>query len=215
MLFVFVLDLPRCPLPYHEFATSIDSIGAVPLAGDNRPLPVRKVAILIFVSMEYNILFLVHHTPDEEAGNPTSAFPTLPPWLGVVGRLEFSKGVSASACCFKCLVLLCILQSIFLIHCLSLGNGSTQVSTLLRVARHTQADVLACANYFMPPALASSGAPQADSIPAGMYIPLGPALAAGSLSNVFGDANALFTRRALQTLGGWPEEAEYGVQVQT
>jgi len=46
----------------------------------------------------------------------------------------------------------------------------------------------------------------------GLYIPLGPALAVGALQNVFGDANALFRKTALQALGGWPEEMEYGVQ---
>jgi hypothetical protein len=60
---------------------------------------------------------------------------------------------------------------------------------------------------------AAGGAPARDTAPAGTYVPLGPgALGAGSLANVLGDANAFFRKAVLTALGGWPEEAEHGVQ---
>ncbi|KAK3235069.1 hypothetical protein CYMTET_54711 [Cymbomonas tetramitiformis] len=85
-----------------------------------------------------------------------------------------------------------------------------EVSRMVEVAQRTGADVVTCANDFMPPGV---DAPALMAIPEGRYIPLGPALMPGVLRNVFGDANALFARSALDALsGGWPEETAYAVQ---
>ena len=89
-----------------------------------------------------------------------------------------------------------------------------EVSTMVRVALHTDASVVTCANLFMPAQFAAAGAPavSAAATAAGTYVPLGPAAAAATVQNVLGDANAMFRREALRLLGGWPEDLDYGTQ---
>ena len=87
-----------------------------------------------------------------------------------------------------------------------------EVSTMVRVALHTDASVVTCANLFMPAQFAAAGAPPASAIAVGTYVPLGPAAAAATVQNVLGDANAMFRREALSLLGGWPEDLDYGTQ---
>jgi glycosyltransferase involved in cell wall biosynthesis len=116
-----------------------------------------------------------------------------------------------------------------------------EVSTLLRVALRTGAEVVTCANNFFagedPPPddeedddeeeeeedetygggvgmdVAGGGAKNNNShASSGQYAPLGAAAAVGIFRNAFGDANALVSRRALERLGGWPEDDCYGVQ---
>jgi glycosyltransferase involved in cell wall biosynthesis len=78
-----------------------------------------------------------------------------------------------------------------------------EISTFIRVAQHTGADILTC------PAKRFLG----DSAPSGppdhIWLPLGAAADVGVLRNCYGDVNALVRREAFEALGGFMED--YGL----
>jgi glycosyltransferase involved in cell wall biosynthesis len=78
----------------------------------------------------------------------------------------------------------------------------TQISTLVRIANHTDADIVTCA----ADVLTHEGVPRANETPAYRSLPLGPALAVGLASNCFGNGNALVRRSAFDRLEGFTED---------
>ncbi|HTV48420.1 MAG TPA: glycosyltransferase [Phycisphaerae bacterium] len=83
-----------------------------------------------------------------------------------------------------------------------------EISTFVDVALKTNADILTCAmNTF------KENETDASNIKAaGIWPYLGPAAAAGALSNPFGDANALIRKSAFEELGGFIEDRQITAQ---
>ncbi len=82
---------------------------------------------------------------------------------------------------------------------------SDEISVFMRVARHTGADILTCSME----RFSSLEPPAENQPPRNIQVFLGPAVAAGAFRNVFGPANALIRRQAMELLGGFGED--YGV----
>lgn len=80
-----------------------------------------------------------------------------------------------------------------------------EVRTLVAVAELTQVDILTCHLE----RFSSTESPLLRQVPTEEWGPLGAALAAGLVENVFGDAGALILRRTFLALGGFTEV--YGV----
>ncbi|MGO9017240.1 MAG: glycosyltransferase [Syntrophobacteraceae bacterium] len=82
-----------------------------------------------------------------------------------------------------------------------------EISTFIRAAVHSEADILTCALKFF----SGSAAPLPHlQVPDGVYLPLGAAADVGAATrNCFGDANALAKRSTFERLGGFTED--YGV----
>jgi GT2 family glycosyltransferase len=79
-----------------------------------------------------------------------------------------------------------------------------EVSTFVRAASHSGADILTCVlNVFQ------SARPVPEAPPTHVWPFLGGALAPGVLRNVFGDANAFIRRDVFDRIGGFTED--YGV----
>jgi len=84
-----------------------------------------------------------------------------------------------------------------------------ELSTFVRAARATGADVLTCvADFFKAPGPKGDKKPQ----PLGYYVPLGGAVGAGFLSNSFGDANMLVKASVFKELGGFTEDRDAGFE---
>jgi glycosyltransferase involved in cell wall biosynthesis/GT2 family glycosyltransferase len=82
-----------------------------------------------------------------------------------------------------------------------------EVSTFVRAATRTGADVLTCMlDIFQGPA------PAPDSPPQRIWPFLGAATAPGLRRNVFGDANAFFARRVFDRIGGFTEDVGVGCE---
>jgi O-antigen biosynthesis protein len=79
-----------------------------------------------------------------------------------------------------------------------------EISTLVRVALHTKADIL---TSFID-LFSGTEAPLPEHQPDMTRILLGPALAAGMFENVYGDTNALIRKDAFINIGGHIEDAE-------
>ena len=81
-----------------------------------------------------------------------------------------------------------------------------EVSTFVAVAQRTGADILTCANenFF------SDNAPNPEKSGSHIWLPLGPATAAGVFDNVFGDANALVKKSSFEAIGGFSEDFGVG-----
>jgi GT2 family glycosyltransferase/glycosyltransferase involved in cell wall biosynthesis len=80
-----------------------------------------------------------------------------------------------------------------------------EISTLVKAALQTGADIVACGmNYFegYEPPNTHAGAEK-------RYLPLGGSVAVGAFENCFGDANSLVRRSCFEHLGGFTED--YGV----
>ncbi|UPQ97545.1 putative glycosyltransferase [Chloropicon primus] len=91
-----------------------------------------------------------------------------------------------------------------------------EVSTFLQAMQDTKSDIAACASEY----LASSLDPQVafnrslhrqERSGPKVHIPLGPSVASGLFSNVYGDAN-LMLRKATCATFSWPEDDSYAVQ---
>lgn len=84
----------------------------------------------------------------------------------------------------------------------------TLVSSFVRAAISSNADILTCFSYFLysmvSPDLSESGIVK--------NLPLGVAGYSGFFKNFFGDANALFKRTAFQSLGGFLEDRGHSMQ---
>jgi hypothetical protein len=83
-----------------------------------------------------------------------------------------------------------------------------QISTLVRVATNTGADIVTAANDVF----AHHDAPREDEQPLARTVPLGPALGVGLYTNCFGSANALIRKRTLEQLGGFSEDWGIGFE---
>jgi glycosyltransferase involved in cell wall biosynthesis/GT2 family glycosyltransferase len=83
-----------------------------------------------------------------------------------------------------------------------------EVSTFVRAAAHTRADILTCClDVFQ------SAAPRpARTAPGHIWPFLGGAHAVGLLRNVFGDANAFFRRDVFERIGGFTEDVGVGCE---
>jgi O-antigen biosynthesis protein len=80
-----------------------------------------------------------------------------------------------------------------------------EISTLVKAALRTGADIVACGmNYFQ-----GHDAPNPSVVPPNRFLPLGAAAAVGAFENCFGDANSLVRRSCFESLGGFTED--YGV----
>ena len=80
-----------------------------------------------------------------------------------------------------------------------------EISTLVKVALKTGADIVTCGmNYFSGQAAPDTTAPAKNR-----WLPLGGCAALGAFRNCFGDANALVRRACFESLGGFTED--YGV----
>jgi GT2 family glycosyltransferase/tetratricopeptide (TPR) repeat protein/glycosyltransferase involved in cell wall biosynthesis len=80
-----------------------------------------------------------------------------------------------------------------------------EISTLVKVALRTGADIVSCGmNYFEGPE-----APNTRAGCENRLLPLGGAAAVGAFENCFGDANSLVRRSCFESLGGFTED--YGV----
>lgn len=84
----------------------------------------------------------------------------------------------------------------------------TQISTFINATLHSDADILTCFNYFFY----SIAEPQVEKMGKVGYLPLGSATYSGFFGNCFGDANALFKRRAFEELGGFVEDRDHSMQ---
>ena len=78
------------------------------------------------------------------------------------------------------------------------------LGTLLRVARHTQAEIITCMSDFF----GGNSVPLPEERPSGRWLTLGPAVALGMFHNVFGSSQALVRRAAFLNSGGFSEEGE-------
>jgi glycosyltransferase involved in cell wall biosynthesis len=81
-----------------------------------------------------------------------------------------------------------------------------EISTFVRAASYSGADILTCASKYF-----SGGAAPLPhfQVPVGVYLPLGAAADVGATRNCFGDANALVRRSTFMQLGGFTED--YGI----
>jgi glycosyltransferase involved in cell wall biosynthesis len=76
-----------------------------------------------------------------------------------------------------------------------------EVSTFVKAALHSNADILTCgSNYF-----SGTEAPNRHAAPKSRALPLGGSMAYGAFRNCFGDANALVRRSCFERLGGFAE----------
>ncbi len=80
-----------------------------------------------------------------------------------------------------------------------------EISTLVKAALRTGADIITCGNNLFEGAEAPKIHAGADN----RSLPLGGAAAVGAFENCFGDANALVRRSCFESLGGFTED--YGV----
>jgi glycosyltransferase involved in cell wall biosynthesis len=80
-----------------------------------------------------------------------------------------------------------------------------EISTLVAVAKRTEADIVTafCDTFESDEEL------EEDAPPSMRFTPFGPDPALGILSNCFGDANALYSRKVFEKLGGFTED--YGL----
>ena len=76
------------------------------------------------------------------------------------------------------------------------------VSTFVRVARKTGADILTCCLD----TFSGQDAPHAQLVPKTRWLFLGPDVATGALRNNFGDTNSLWRREVFLALGGFHED---------
>jgi hypothetical protein len=84
----------------------------------------------------------------------------------------------------------------------------SQLSTLVRVAELTDADIVTSAgDVFSHPDV-----PHHDEDPVARVLPLGPALGVGLFSNCFGAANALVRRSAFERVDGFTEDWGVGFE---
>lgn len=82
-----------------------------------------------------------------------------------------------------------------------------EVSTFIRVAAHTGADVLTtCNDYFY------GNDPPGDRTPSGRWVPLGSATTVGMFQNLYGDTNAMIRKSVFDALGGFPEDYGYALE---
>ena len=82
-----------------------------------------------------------------------------------------------------------------------------EISTFVKVALHTGADILTCMLKFF----SGETAPLPNmQIPDSVFLPLGGAPDVGVLRNCFGDANSLVRRSTFQKLGGFAEDYAVG-----
>lgn len=77
-----------------------------------------------------------------------------------------------------------------------------ELSTFVRAALHSDADILTC----VMDVFTGAAAPAPDARAARLWLPLGGAAAVGVYRNCFGDANALVRRAAFERLGGFTED---------
>lgn len=82
---------------------------------------------------------------------------------------------------------------------------SDEISTFVKAARKTGADVLTCVLDVFD----GAGPPPTGSVTRVHWVPLGPNVAGGLFRNVFGDANSLIRRDVFEEIGGFTED--YGV----
>ena len=83
-----------------------------------------------------------------------------------------------------------------------------ELSTFVRVARRTKADIISCALDVF----SGSNAPDLSANLTGRHIFLGAAVAAGFFRNHFGDTNSLFRRDVFRKLGGFHERKKVGFE---
>jgi GT2 family glycosyltransferase len=76
-----------------------------------------------------------------------------------------------------------------------------EISTFIKVARHTNADVVTCCMEYFE----GTDAPRLTGKPVTRWVPLGPDVAAGYFRNCYGDANCLVKRSTFEKLGGFTE----------
>ncbi|HWC61474.1 MAG TPA: glycosyltransferase, partial [Verrucomicrobiae bacterium] len=76
-----------------------------------------------------------------------------------------------------------------------------EISTFVKVARHTGADILTCCMEYFE----GTDAPRPTGKPVTRWVPLGPDVASGYFRNCFGDANCLVKRSTFEKLGGFTE----------
>jgi len=81
-----------------------------------------------------------------------------------------------------------------------------EISTFLRAASYSGADILTCAMKIFTGS--ASPLPHVQ-VPDNVFLPLGAAVDVGALRNCFGDANALVKRSTFEHMGGFTED--YGV----
>ena len=81
-----------------------------------------------------------------------------------------------------------------------------EIDTFVAAALKTGADILTCANEMF----CSPRCPNPDKAGRHIWLPLGPALAAGVFDNVFGDANALIRKSSFEAVGGFSEDVGIG-----
>lgn len=87
--------------------------------------------------------------------------------------------------------------------------AGNMVSTLVAAAHRTKVDAVSCLNIFMPESLRGDVLIGAFHNTKVSYFPLGGPVSLSAEQNVFGSATALFSRQALQKVGGYTEV--YGV----
>jgi glycosyltransferase involved in cell wall biosynthesis len=83
-----------------------------------------------------------------------------------------------------------------------------EVSTFVRVAQRTRADVVSCALDFF----SGDAPPPPGQMPKFRFLFLGAAAAASALRNYYGDTNSLFRREVFIKLGGFHEERRVGME---
>ena len=76
-----------------------------------------------------------------------------------------------------------------------------EISTFIKVARKTDADILTCCMEYFE----GTDAPRLTGKAVTRWVPLGPDVAAGYFRNCFGDANCLVKRSTFEQLGGFTE----------
>ena len=76
-----------------------------------------------------------------------------------------------------------------------------EISTFIKVARHTGADIVTCCMEYFE----GKDAPRLTDKPVTRWVPLGPDVASGFFRNCYGDANCLVKRTTFEKLGGFTE----------
>ena len=76
-----------------------------------------------------------------------------------------------------------------------------EISTFIKVARHTGADVVTCCMEYFE----GKDAPRPTGKPVTRWVPLGPEVASGFFRNCYGDANCLVKKSTFEKLGGFTE----------